>query len=166
MKKVFAIGMVLVLCLAVLGVGYAGWVKDLQIEGIVNTGSCDLVMVEVGGSDNEAPDKDVSGIECYVMDDILWVQVSNAYPCITYVNEFEILSTGTVPMHIEIVTLSDIPEWAEVSVVLDGQLPIQLHEGDSVRGRVIVHLLNSAPQTSMLQFSATINAIQYNETLL
>ena len=166
MKKVLVLGMVLVLCLAVVGVGYAGWVKNLDIEGTVNTGNVELVITELGSSDNEADGKDVSWITCEVIGDILFVDVTNAYPCITYVNEFLITSTGTVPMHIEIVTLSDVPAWAEVSVVLDGTLPIQLHEGGCVTGRVIVHLLNPAPQGEVLTFSATINAIQYNETLL
>jgi hypothetical protein len=45
MKKMTVVALVLVLCLAALGVGYANWTDEIVIEGTADTGSVDI---EVG----------------------------------------------------------------------------------------------------------------------
>jgi len=56
-RKLSVICLLLTLCLAVIGVGYASWSKNLYIQGTVSTGDVDIDFVSstVVISDNEAP---------------------------------------------------------------------------------------------------------------
>ena len=167
MKKVTILGMVLVLCLAVVGIGYAHWTKDLFIQGTVETGTLDAVWGEIGGFDTEPAEKDVSRIECTANDDTLLVQVFNAYPCITYTNEAYIQNTGSIPLHIDIVTLTNDYPWLEITLGdLEGTLPIQVHPGERIPVVITVHLANDAPQLSVVDFSVEINTVNWNESLV
>ncbi len=50
MKKITILAMVLVLCLGAIGVGYAAWTDEVQIDGTVTTGSVDLEVVRYSGT--------------------------------------------------------------------------------------------------------------------
>jgi predicted ribosomally synthesized peptide with SipW-like signal peptide len=50
MKKIGLICMALVLALGALGVGYAAWTDKITIEGTVETGTVDLVIVDVSST--------------------------------------------------------------------------------------------------------------------
>ena len=50
MKKITIPALVLVVCLAALGVGYAKWTDDINIKGKVHTGSVDLVVDNYSGT--------------------------------------------------------------------------------------------------------------------
>jgi len=51
MKKLGMISMVLVLCLAVIGAGYAKWTSSVHIDGIVETGNVEIGIVDIGVDD-------------------------------------------------------------------------------------------------------------------
>jgi hypothetical protein len=51
MKKVSILAMVLVLCLAAVGIGYAGWTDKVNIDGTLTTGNLDIVLEELSGTD-------------------------------------------------------------------------------------------------------------------
>lgn len=63
-RKLSVICLLLTLCLAVIGVGYASWSKNLYIQGTVSTGDVDIDFVSstVVISDNEAPGNDVGSV--------------------------------------------------------------------------------------------------------
>ena len=51
MKKIGLICLALVLTLGALGVGYAAWTAEVAINGTVQTGSLDLVVIRTNGDD-------------------------------------------------------------------------------------------------------------------
>jgi len=178
MKKVTLLGMVLVLCLAAVGIGYAGWVKDLDINGTVNTGTYDVVFEEAGGWDTEATDKNVSEIQCVIdAEGVLQVTLIDAYPCIDYYNEVDIHCVGTVPAHIYAYEISETPLWLEVELLMYDeagnlvplvlQPAVQIHYCETFAVVVHVHLTNDAPEdlggATAETFTAKIFTGQYNE---
>ncbi len=50
MKRITILAMVLVLCLAALGIGYAKWTDEITIKGTVDTGTVDLVVDNYSGT--------------------------------------------------------------------------------------------------------------------
>lgn len=171
MKKIIILSLALVLALAVVGVGYAGWFATLVVNGTVNTGSLEASIVEVidGATDTEDEGKDYSSIECYVdQDGVLQVTVIGAYPSIWYTNEFLVYNIGTIPLHIYAVNVCNPdPDNYNIDVVIDGMDAgyVQLHpDGPPATGRVTVHLEQSAPELSQLSFSAAIECCNWNET--
>ena len=117
MKKIGLIGMVLVLCLALVGVGYATWQKTLDITGTVSTGNIDWVVSEYCDT-IDGDDKDVSTLVCTVVGDQLTVTIGNAYPCVTYTNIFAIHHVGSVPVHVYLQNVDAGPSWLGGSIVL------------------------------------------------
>lgn len=161
-RKMAAMFASMLIALSIVGGAYALWFDVLLIDGSVDTGFIGATFHELGASDNEALNKDVSRIECYVEGHVLHVDVFNAYPCITYINEFEIENTGSIPIHFWIgQAMGTGLEW--VTVEFDGTAPYQLHPGLSLTGRVIVHLDNTAEQRAYYSFTVDLVYHQYNE---
>jgi len=171
-RKIGLLSMALVVCLCLLGTGYAHWTKDLVATGLVTTGSVDAAWIEVESWDSEPSEKNESGIECTVDDvdpTLLHVHVVNGYPCIDYFNHARIVCTGSVPIHVTDITIINDNPCLEVGLldldlnylVLDP--PPQLHTDDTLDVVIWVHLLNEAPEQSSLSFDVVINSQQYNE---
>ena len=170
MKKVGLIGLVLVLALAVVGIGYAHWSKDLFIDGEINTGTLCAEWIEVEAWDTEPDDKDFSEIVCTVDTEdplTLNVTVINGYPCIDYYNVVQIHNCGTIPLHVTGITI-DNPNVDCVTVeVLDENLnppqyPVQLHPCQSLIVVIHVHLEQCAEQGVAYTFTGTANTVQWN----
>jgi hypothetical protein len=118
--------------------------------------------------------KDVSDIRCTMSDDqqgipnqILNVEITNAYPSIDYYCDIDIHGTGSVPVHISDVTLDDgtgqppLPAGTTLELeacrfvpnggqppggTLPSPLGAQLHASDRVYCTLHVHLPNAAQQ--------------------
>ncbi len=164
MKKVGLLGLALVLCLAVVGIGYASWTKDLFVNGTVATGVVDAVWVEGQAWDDEPPEKDVSSITCAVDPQdpqILHVTVVNAYPCINYYNEVEIANIGTIPIQVTGI-VCQLPEECCTVAIDTPQLPVQIHPGESLPVTIRLHLEQCAPQGQTLAMSAVVHTVQWN----
>lgn len=176
MKKAMGMFAALVIALGMSGLAYASWSETLTISGTVNTGTVDVAWSEIGTSDSEPPDKDVSGIDCEidaVNPNLLHVTVTNAYPCIDYYNIVDIHCVGSIPVHIyDIIVNNPHPNHVEVDIsyyadpgctieIID--LPIQLHTCDTIFALIHVHLTQDALQNHTYGFSAQIVAIQWNE---
>lgn len=162
MKKIGLICLALVLALGTIGVGFATWIDVLYIEGTVNTGTVDVELSEGVASDDEVKDW-VSGITCTVTGDTLFVTVTNAYPCITYSNTFDVHMLGSVPVILsQSIDLTGVPAGAVISVTgIDG---VQLdYPSDEAWGLITVHIDNIVPQSSSFSFTVTITATQYNK---
>ena len=172
MKKVGLIGLVLVLALAVVGIGYAHWSKDLFINGEVNTDTLCAEWWEVGAWDTEDLDKDFSEIKCKVNEEdplTLDVTVINGYPCIDYYNEVEIHNCGTIPLHVIGIDIVN-PNVDCVTVeVLDANLeppvyPVQVHPCEVMTVIIHVHLEQCAEQGATYTFTGTAFTVQWNYT--
>lgn len=176
MKKAIGMFVALILALGMTGVAFAQWNETLHITGTVNTGTLDIEWSEYGSWDTEPPEKDVSSITC-VIDEAdpnnLIVTVTNAYPCIDYYNLVDIHNCGTIPVHINTLTV-DNPN-AEITVdislrpyplAVEGQLPmelpVQLHQGETIYALIHVHVEQIAAEGAMYTFTAQIVADLWN----
>ena len=161
--KVGVLLLVLVIALALVGVGFAHWSKPLHITGTVNTGDLDACWSAGLSSDTEPPDKDFSSIRCWVDEvdcQILYVVVDNAYPCIDYYQEVDIHNTGTIPLHIDGIDMTAVPPWCTVEIT---DLSCnQLHPGESAWGRIHVHLFQEAPEGTTIKFECSLMTTQWN----
>lgn len=159
MKKIGIICSVLLVAVCVIGVGYALWSDSLYIQGTVNTGdiglewSCDIPY------DDEV--KDVSHGECYIIDDTLYIEVYNAYPCITYYFPIDLHGIGSIPVHTAMTLTGGTgdPSW----VMLPNLGGMQIHQGDTWLGEIMIHLDNTAEENAVYTFSVQLDYWQYNE---
>jgi predicted ribosomally synthesized peptide with SipW-like signal peptide len=190
-KKALPVGtmfLVLVIALAVLGVGYALWSETLTIQGTVTTGEVDVEFsqhpveecVDINGvlTCPEPPEK-AEVANCMVNwlgpdgdsegddgSDLLEVTVTGMYPSYHCKVSFDVTSTGNVPVHVWLPEATgDIPEWVatDFDCYEDG---VQLHQNDTTGICTIdIHFTNdqAPPEGSSHTFGWTILATQYNE---
>ena len=162
MKKAIGMFAALVLALAMTGVAVAHWSETLKINGTVNTGVLDAEW-SVGESwDDEPENKDVSSITCWVDEENahkLHVKVTNAYPCINYYQEIDIHNTGTIPLHINGITVV-APDC--ITVVMPGWENVQLHPSETVEGTLVVHVEQCAEENTTYEFEVTVIVNQWN----
>jgi hypothetical protein len=170
MRKVGIWGLVLVLCLAVVGIGYATWEKNLEIDGTVGTGILSAEWEEVDAWDTEPDGKDVSNITCEAGPadpQILILEVTNAYPCIDYYNKVDIRNTGTIPLDVIEIVLNN-PSSAYLTVELldenleELDLPAQVEPDEALTVVIHLHLEQAAPQGESMTLSATVFTAQWN----
>ena len=177
MKKIGLICLALVLALGALGVGAALWMGVLFIHGEVNTGNVDAVWSIEGVHDDEA--KDFSSIEAVLIDPwFMQITITNAYPSVTYTVDWNIECTGSVPIHFEVPMIMwelppPLPE--EPPPLFPGEITftnvdgtpidwsVQLHPGETIFGKLTVHLNNDAKQNFMYMFDIILPFGQYNE---
>jgi hypothetical protein len=172
MKKVMLLGMVLVLCLAAVGVGYAHWTKDLYVNGVVNTGTFDAEMSQGVPFDNEY-DKEVAEGTCSVVEGGLGVEltVNNAYPCYEVTFPLDVHCIGSVPLHINDISVTSADRFLAVSITdADGgpwQQGYQLHNCEEYWFNVTIHVLQDVegdlcPEGAALSCSISITVDQFN----
>ena len=159
------LSMVLVLCLAVAGIGYAHWTKTLYVDGTVETGTFGVEWSQYDATDNEDL-KDVGKASCYIIGNTVHLEILNAYPSYTATFNLDIHCTGSVPAHINSVDVVGGP-FLDVQVI-GIQECMQLHYCDEIPVTVIIHVLQEdaagalCPQDALLTCSATIVADQFN----
>jgi predicted ribosomally synthesized peptide with SipW-like signal peptide len=147
--------LVLVIALAVLGVGYALWSETLTISGTVQTGEVDVEFftqsfeecVDVNGvlTCPEPPEK-ADAANCEVAwsntatdpndngANLLEVTVTGMYPSYHCKVSFDVKSTGNVPVHVWLPEATvDNPEWVATNFENCYEDGVQLHEGEKNR---------------------------------
>ncbi|MEM0233417.1 MAG: hypothetical protein QXL22_05300 [Candidatus Nezhaarchaeales archaeon] len=160
-SKIAGIVTSLLVVMLVLGVSYALWSANLYVSGVVNTGTLSVAIEAGDGYDTEPEEKDVSCISAYVEGDTMYVTINNAYPCITYTQEFNVTNTGTIPVIVQSITFEgNASEWVTVSGISVGD---QIEPEEEVMCYLIVHLDNSAEQGETYTFTVTILFVQWNE---
>lgn len=122
-RLMLVLPLVLIVALAVMGVGYGLWYENLTIDGAVSTGTVSGQFVTelspIGQSpnycnDNENPSnitsggpfpwKDIADLDVVVDSNdprILHLTIDNGYPYYGGDCQFKYMSTGTVPVHVE-----------------------------------------------------------------
>lgn len=160
-SKIASIVTSLLVVMLVLGVSYALWSANLYVSGVVNTGTVSVAIEAGDGYDTEPEEKDVSCISAYVEGDTMYVTIDNAYPCITYTQEFTVANTGSIPVIVQSITIEgNASAWVEVSGISVGD---QIEPEEEVECLLTVHLDNSAEQGMTYTFIVTISFVQWNE---
>jgi len=167
--KMIGIFAALMIALMLVGVSYAMWEKTITITGTVNTGKVDVQFCNVAVSSDEV--KKVSSWTPVVTDpEHITVTIDKAYPCIWYKIDADINNVGTIPVIIQSITVTGLPDYAEYKlsgaiVGTEIEQPGSLIGPDHVHFDIEIHLLNSpmTPMDSHFTFTVTINCVQYNE---
>ena len=160
-KKILAISLVLAIALSALGVGYALWSDTLTIDGTINTGNVAVEWsLEDWGVDET---KQVSSISPVINGKVLEITLNNAYPCVDYWVLADIHCTGSVPVHLQDIVFTGVPEGVTITMDPQSVAGTQLHYCESVYVMITIHLDNSVGQCESLTFSGSVQANQYNE---
>ncbi len=128
MKRVGILGLVVVLALAVVGIGFGHWSKMLYINGTVDTGELNLCFFSAISNDSgvtidPGKDKHVGTTEVYCADpwdpeqpgpvvpcqQAIMMVVENAYPCYEAGIEYMIWNVGTIPAKIQSIKINGTP---------------------------------------------------------
>ena len=171
MKKIALISLALVLALGTLGVAGALWSDWLFIDGYVETGYIGAEWSIESFGDNEQ--KDFSGIDAYLMaPDVMYIDIWNAYPSVTYTVMWDIHCTGSVPIHFDSPLFdTDLPASTDFTFVAFDPTTgaavdlcgYQLHPGETLYGMLTIHLDNDALQDYWYYFYIDLQYGQYNE---
>lgn len=109
MKKIGLIGLIMILALGAMGIGYAAWQQTLVINGTVETGNYDIIFNHA----ENVPAQDDPGVATVTVSPIAGdghsfdIDISNAYPGYTAQIDFGIINEGTVPAAVMVSTSSD-----------------------------------------------------------
>jgi len=120
-KKLFATFAILIIALSIMGFAYAHWQKIVTVDGTINTGKLDLIIISA--SDDDDPTKPDPGKDKNVADTEIIIDpkdperaivtITNAYPSYYVYIHVTIRNVGTIPAKLkEIKTTA--PECIEV----------------------------------------------------
>lgn len=180
--------MVLLVALALLGVGYGLWSKVLFIDGTVHTGNVNAEFLNpftdddgvgdgvcgigTGSCDPKEPGPnpgryDKGFADCTAELDetdpqILNVVIANGYPSYWCTVWFTVENTGTVPVKVQAYNLTGLPEVLEVvpTGLLIGD---QIDPDEELQGGLSIHIKQEADETEDYNFTAAITLVQWNE---
>jgi len=157
----------LALCLSISGAAFAMWDKTLYIDGTVKTGevnadfdsaSCNDTGIDPG-YDKDVGNCTVTGVNTQT----LTITVNNGYPCYSCAVNFNITNTGTIPVKIQNLTITNNPS-PNVTVTWTGlAVGDQIDAGDELAGDIDIHVEQCAAENSTYTFNATIYLVQWNE---
>jgi len=179
---------ILVIALALVGVGYAFWSETLTISGTVQTGEVDVqfstydpvecVDTQAGLCQPE-PSEKADAANCTVTQigstdpndngvSKLVVTATGMYPSWHCKVSFDVTSTGNVPVHVELPKpVGDIPVWVATDLATCYTNNVQLEQTESTgKCTLDIHFTNAqAPEENSIPytFGWTILAKQWNE---
>jgi hypothetical protein len=130
---------------------------------MVYTGELDVQWSIDDWWDSEAPEKNVSYVVPYMMGDELWIDVVNAYPCITYYVIFDVDNVGTIPVHLCPLVCTGVGADFPGTIIITNPQPFQVHPDETAYGTIEIHLDNTAVENSSYHFRCLLKAVQYNE---
>jgi hypothetical protein len=165
MTAIFAI---LMIALMIAGISYAMWDKTIYLYGTVETGEVNAEFSDIYCNDfgiDPGYDKDVASCDCYIDEfdyQIAYVYIYNGYPCYSVTVDYEIDNTGTIPVKIQDIILTNLNP--EVTVTVTGiYIGQQIDGGDSVWGDLEIHVEQSAAELATYYFSLEVYMVQWNE---
>jgi hypothetical protein len=191
--KIGVLFMLLIVALALIGVGYGLWFKILYIEGSVATGNVDAYLtrneVDEGiyrpfnqdnwDNDIEFEGKNVADCDMWLSQDgqTMYITITNGYPSFSCWVEFDLHSSGTIPVRVHQPVFYDVPDWLTLNLD-DPSIPYacyhdpwfrevgdhpQLHQGDQVYCVIYMHVEQWAPQGATATFTGEVFVHQWNE---
>jgi hypothetical protein len=107
------LGLLLVVALASLGVGYGLWSQTLFIRGEVTTGTVSAEMSLEWVEENDHG-KDVGTCEAFLLDrdetnNTLGIVITNGYPSYECWVGFDVHNTGSIPIHVHLPEVTFTP---------------------------------------------------------
>lgn len=180
MKKAIGMFAALMLALAMTGVAFAMWDKTLYIDGTVSTGEVDAEFTLAfsdddgmvndmskdsldDGKDPPTKDKDVAKTIVEIDSDPqrLIVTITNAYPSYEPTIWFDIKNTGSIPVKIQSITITEPAEVpVTITEIMNGQ---QIDADETVQGDIELHIEQIALESTTYTFTIEIYLVQWNE---
>ncbi len=179
-KAIVPLLLLAVLAVSMFSGAMALWWERLNMNVNVETGELDATLSVEGFGDNEEilaaqmgePDptvKNVSDINCYLSDDgnTIYIDITNAYPGITYYCNINLENTGTIPFKVYSIdvsgNLTDV--MTSDSGFVNGTIyeGLQMHPGDVVYDTIQITLTNDAAENAHYTASYSIVVEQWNE---
>jgi len=120
-KKLFATFAILIIALGIAGFAYAHWEKIITIDGTVDTGILDLIIVSAADDDTGIdPDYDKDVADTVITIDpedpqIAHITITNAYPSYHVYWHVTVRNVGTIPAKLKEIVIDNPNECLEVS---------------------------------------------------
>jgi hypothetical protein len=160
MKKTGLLILVVVLALGAIGVGYAAWSQNLTVKGDVSTGTYGVKFDNEVASENDplALATSTTGVAVSTADnpdDTLTITIDNGYPSYAGTATFDIVNTGSVPVKIKAITLTDITGVATISKTLFAVGDV-IAVGDQIDDATVTVTINSDADQDVTGDPATV----------
>ncbi len=163
--------LVLTLCLAGLGAGYAHWNKSLDINGIVETGEVDVEFLQCNVTEINDP-VGIGQITALCNDtdgdgdlDAMVVRMANVTACYEAEVTFDVHNNGSVPVVVKKIDIlvDDTPSGSPAfDIVLQGIAPgDEIDPCDSKSCTLSVHVITD--EQGCYDFSIEIEVANWNE---
>jgi len=169
-KRLVIVPAILLLALAVAGFAYAHWQKTITIDGEVNTGKLDLIIVSASDDDtgiDPGKNKDVADTTITIDPndpEKAIVTITNAYPSYYVYIHITIKNVGTVPVKLKEIRITapeciEVEGWDHVGEQLD-PYPNEPYQSDySAR----IHVKECAEQGATYTFTIEFEFWNWNE---
>jgi len=140
-KKLFATFAILIIALGIVGFTYAHWSKVVTVDGTVNTGRLNLIIVSAADDDNGIdPDYDKNVADTVIAIDptdpqIAHITITNAYPSYHVYWHVTIKNVGTIPAKLKEIVINnpnpclEVDAWDHLYEQLD-PYPTQPYQSD------------------------------------
>lgn len=176
-KKFMAIPIFLIIALVLMGFAYAHWEKIVTVNGKVNTGKVNLIIVPGTPSDTDNgidPGKDKDVADTTIVIDPLdnqkaIITITNAYPCYEVYWHITIRNVGTIPVRLKDIIVDnpnaclDVQAWDKITEQLDPESwdgPQGNYQGDYSG---YVHVLQCAKPGTTYTFTVEFVFWNWNE---
>lgn len=166
--KIAILSLVLVVGLAAVGLGFAGWSQELFINGTVNTGSVDMEFqncraVQANGMNNAETTVNCLDLNGDGMAETMQVNIQGAFPGHVAAVLFDVHCSGSVPVHISEILITEPGDNVEVSIsgIAVGD---QIHPCESVPATLTARV--NTNQAGQYGFSVRITAVNWSETTM
>ncbi|MGQ9677596.1 MAG: SipW-dependent-type signal peptide-containing protein [Chloroflexota bacterium] len=169
MRTKFAVlGLVLIIALAGLSVGYAYWTETLSINGSVTTGNLSVAFDGVSVTDGDGDAAYGAGCTATVSGagtdaETLNINVTNAYPGYSCTVNFNVKNDGSIPVDLNGVVLA-APSDPDLQASATGAVADNLAVNGTVAGSVTLTVNSAMTDGELTNFtvSGTILAEQFN----
>ena len=183
--KLTATFSILLIALMITGIGYALWDKNLHINGTVNTGKLDVIVISVASDDapghDPVPPGTVPGNDPDYTKDVAWTEafvdvtndptmetiriiIHDAYPCYHVAVHFTVKNVGTVAVKYQGVTTT-APECIDVDAgdsfgeQIEPYPQTPWHKDYTI----LIHVLQCARPGTTYDFTVAYQFVQWNE---
>jgi hypothetical protein len=166
-KKMFAILAIMMMALSIVGFAYAHWSKIVTVDGTINTGRLNLIIVSAADDDtgiDPGYDKDVADTVITIDSQdqqIAHITITNAYPSYHVYWHVTIQNVGTIPAKLKDIVINNPNPCLNVTAW--DKLYEQLHPGENGDYSGYVHVLQCANQTATYTFTVQFVFWNWNE---
>jgi len=170
-KKLFAILAIMMIALGIAGFAYAHWEKIVTVDGTVNTGKLNLIIVSAAADDtgiDPGYDKDVAKTVITIDPQdpqIAHITITNAYPSYHVYWHITIQNVGTIPAKLKEIVIDnpnpclEVKAWDHIYEQLD-PYPTEPYQSDYSGS---IHVLQCAEKGATYTFTVKFVFWNWNE---